>query len=164
MGKEIEKIRHNCKGVKPEFVDLIMYGVYYAAYDLLKEKTWKIVWKAGEVVFNEIKDKLGITGGIDLFEALRRMADWLREMGYVEYIEVKRISEDEFEYIMKNPIITPGAKRLVEQGKVPAHISTALMFAILKQYNMKAEMIGKPKFLSDGRAIEKWKLIKLAEN
>ncbi|MCS7365185.1 MAG: hypothetical protein NDF54_07105 [archaeon GB-1867-035] len=161
MGKEFKKVCLNQKGVKPEFVDLIMYGVYYAAYDLLGERTWEIVWKAGEVVFNEVKDRLGITSETPPFEALRRMADWLKDMGYVEYIEVNRISEDEIEYVMKDPIITPGAKKLIQQGRVPAHISTALMFAILKQYNMKAEMIGDPLFLPDGRAIEKWKLIKL---
>jgi len=36
------------------------------------------------------------------------------------------------------------------------------MFEIRKQFNMKAEMIGDPKFLPDGRsASEKWKLIKV---
>lgn len=46
------------------------------------------------------------------------------------------------------------------KGRVPAHISTALMFAVLKQFKMKAEMVGDPKFLPGGRVIEKWRLIK----
>lgn len=157
----MEKECHSQKVVKPEFVDLIIYGVYYAAYDLLGEETWKIVWKAGEVVYSEVKDKLGITSETEPFEALKRIAGWLKDMGYVEYIEVKRINEDEIEYVMKDPIITPGAKKLIKQGRVPAHISTSLMFAVLKKYNMKAEMRGDPKFLPDGRVIERWKIIKL---
>ena len=60
---------------------------------------------------------------------------------------------------MHDAIIVPGAKRLLAEGRVPAHISTALMFGVLKQFNMKAEMIGDPTFKPDGRAIEKWRLI-----
>ena len=147
--------------VDPKFFDLEIYAIYYAAYDLLGEKTWEIVWKAGEIVYNEIKDEIGASSAKDPFEALKKLAIWLKKVGYVEDINVRKISEDEFEYTMLNPIITPGAKRLIKQGRVPAHISTALMFAALKQFGLKAKMIGNPKFQPDGRAIERWKLVKL---
>jgi hypothetical protein len=146
--------------VDPEFVDLTIYAIYYAIYDLLKEDTWKIVWKAGEVLYNEIKEKIKTVEVKEPFEALRRLAKWLKDVGYIEDIEVHKVAEDEVEYVMLNPIISPGAKRLIDQGRVPAHISTALMFAVLKQFNMKAEMVGTPKFLPDGRVVERWKLIK----
>ncbi|MCS7385215.1 MAG: hypothetical protein NDF55_00550 [archaeon GB-1867-005] len=147
--------------VDPEFFDLEIYAIYHAAYDLLGEKTWEIVWRAGEIVYNEIKDSIGASTAKDPFEALRKLASWLKKVGYVENIDVRKVSENEVEYTMLNPIITPGAKRLVKQGRVPAHISTALMFAALKQFGLKAKMVGDPKFLPDGRAIERWKLIKL---
>ncbi len=147
--------------VDPEFFDLEIYAIYHAAYDLLGEKTWEIVWRAGEIVYNEIKDSIGASTAKDPFEALRKLASWLKKVGYVENIDVRKVSENEVEYTMLNPIITPGAKRLVKQGRVPAHISTALMFAALKQFGLKAKMVGDPKFLLDGRAIERWKLIKL---
>ena len=146
--------------VDPDFFDLEIYAIYYAIYDLIGEDTWKVVWKVGEIVYEEIKDKIGATDVKDPFEALRKLAEWLKKVGYIEDIEVRKVAEDEVEYIMLNPIITPGAKKLVKEGRVPAHISTALMFAALKQFNMKAEMIGEPKFLPDVRAIEKWKLFK----
>ena len=148
--------------VDPEFFDLEIYAIYHAIYDYLKEDTWNIVWRVGEIVYNEIKEKIGTANETDPFIALKKLAKWLKDVGYIEELEVKKISEDEIEYVMLNPIITPGAKRLINEGRVPAHISTSLMFALLKQFNMKAEMIGEPKFLSDGRVIERWKLIKMS--
>ena len=111
--------------VKPRFVDLLMYGVYYAIYDLIKKDTWKIVWKSGEIVFDIIKDEIGVID--DPFKALKRLAGWLKEMGYVEYIEVRKIGENKIEYIMKNPIIASSAKKLIESERIPPHISTWIL-------------------------------------
>ena len=61
-----------------------------------------------------------------------------------------------------NPAILPGAQRIIAEGGVPAHISTAVMFAgLAKLFGLKAEMMGDPEFLSDGRAIERWKLFQI---
>lgn len=147
--------------VDPEFFDLEIYAIYHVAYDLIGDNAWKIVWKSGEIVYDEIKEKIGAATAKDPFEALRKVADWLKKVGYIDAIEVRKVSDDEVEYVMCDPIILAGAKRLIDEGRVPAHISTALMFAVLKQYNMKAEMVGDPKFLPDNRAIEKWRLIKV---
>jgi len=47
---------------------------------------------------------------------------------------------------------------------VPAHISTTLMFALLrKRFGLKAKMIGEPRLLPDGRGIERWKLSVIEE-
>jgi len=146
--------------VDPDFFDLEIYAIYYGIYDLLGEDAWKVVWKSGEIVYDKIKEKIGAATAKDPFEALRKIADWLKKVGYIEDIEVRKVTEGEIEYIMSNPIILAGGKKLIKEGRVPAHISTALMFAVLKQFNMKAEMVGDPKFLPDGRAIEKWRLIK----
>ncbi len=144
--------------VDPEFFDLEIYAIYHAIYDLIGEDTWKIVWRVGEIVYNEVKDKIGIVGVEDPFEVLKKLADWLKRVGYIEDIEVFKVAEDEIEYVMRNPIISQGAKRLIEEKRVPPHISTALMFAALKQFNMKAKMVGEPRFLPDGRIAERWKL------
>jgi len=147
--------------VDPEFFDLEIYAIYHAVYDYLKDDTWKIVWRVGEIVYDEIKEKIGTANETDPFRALSKLAKWLRDVGYIEELEVKKVSEDEVEYVMLNPIIAPGAKRLIGEGRVPAHISTSLMFALLKQFGLKAEMIGEPEFLPDGRVIERWKLVRI---
>ena len=92
---------------------------------------------------------------------MKRVAAWLKEMRYISDIEVRKTGVDTVEYVMSDPIITPGAKKLIEEGMVPPHVSTSLMFATLKRYGYKAEMVGDPVFLDDGRVIEKWRLIKI---
>ena len=73
---------------------------------------------------------------------------------------LRQVAADELEYEMLEPAILPGAKRIIAEGGVPAHISTALMFAGLKTlFGLKAEMIGAPEFTADGRAIERWRLL-----
>ena len=147
--------------VKPEFFDLELYSVYKAVNEVLGEKTWDIVWRAGEILLDLISEDLGLDNVDDPFEALKRVAEWLKEMGYISDIEVRKTGEDTVEYIMSDPIITPGAKKLIEEGMVPPHVSTSLMFATLKRYGYKAEMVGDPVFLEDGRVIERWRLIKI---
>jgi hypothetical protein len=62
------------------------------------------------------------------------------------------------------PVILPGAERIIAEGGVPAHISTALMFAGLRKlFGLRAEMVGDPVFTPDGRAIERWKLFEITE-
>lgn len=147
--------------VDPDFFDLEIYAIYHAIYDFVGEDTWKVVWKVGEKVYAEIKEDVGAAGAENVFDALKRLAEWLKRVGYAEDIQVHKVAEDEVDYVMLNPIIAPGAKRLIEEGRIPAHVSTAVMFAALKQFNMKAEMVGEPTFLPDGRAVERWKLIRV---
>lgn len=147
--------------VKPRFFDLELYSVYKAVNEVLGEKTWDIVWRAGEILLDLISDELRLNEVEDPLEALRRVAEWLKDMGYISDIEVRRTGEDTVEYVMSDPIITPGAKKLIEEDMVPPHVSTSLMFATLKRYGYGAEMIGDPVFLEDGRVIEKWRLIKI---
>ncbi len=147
--------------VKPRFFDLELYSVYKAVNEVLGEKTWDIVWKAGEILLDLISDELRLNEVEDPLEALRRVAEWLKDMGYISDIEVRRTGEDTVEYVMSDPIITPGAKKLIEEDMVPPHVSTSLMFATLKRYGYGAEMIGDTVFLEDGRVIEKWRLIKI---
>ncbi|MFN2165730.1 MAG: hypothetical protein ACK2U9_05675 [Anaerolineae bacterium] len=67
-------------------------------------------------------------------------------------------------HIMLNPVILPGAERLIAEGAVPAHISTTLMFALLKRcFGLRAEVVGDPVFSPDGRATERWQLVPLDE-
>jgi len=147
--------------VDPRFFDLEIYSIYKAVNELLKERTWDVVWRAGEILLENILDDLSLEETSDPYTALNKLADWLRKVGYIKDIEVRRIGEDSIEYVMSNPIITPGAKKLIGEGLVPPHISTALMFALLKKYGYKAEMIGDPIFLDDGRVVERWRLFQI---
>jgi hypothetical protein len=146
------------------YFDLQIYAIYRAIWERWGAEAWHVVWRSGQVLFDEIEPTLGLTPDDTPFSAMRRLADYLRQVGYVEDIAVRQTGEDELEYEMLNPVILPGARRLIAEGAVPAHISTTLMFALLrKRFGLKAEMIGEPRLLPDGRAIERWKLSAIEE-
>jgi len=147
--------------IDPRFFDMEIYSIYRAVNERLGGETWGIVWRAGEILLDEITPELGL-GELGLEEALKRLGEWLQRVGYVENIEV-RLRDGEAEYIMTEPVITPGARRLIEEGMVPPHISTSLLFALLKRYGYRAEMAGDPIFLEDGRVLERWRLIRIDE-
>ncbi len=151
------------KEITHDFFDLEIYAIYRAIWELWGEEAWKVVWRSGEIVFDEIEKELGLEGAA-WPEVLQGLGAYLREEGYVEDIAVRQTGEQEFEYEMLNPAILPGAERLIAEGAVPAHISTTLMFAALKKrFGLKAEMIGDPDLRPDGRAIERWKVSKIEE-
>jgi hypothetical protein len=150
--------------IDTHYFDLQIYAIYRAVWERWGDEAWNVVWRSGEVLFDEIEPTLGLTPDDTPFSAMRRLADYLRQAGYVDDIAIRQTGEDELEYEMLNPVILPGAKRLIAEGAVPAHISTTLMFALLrKRFSLKAEMIGEPRLLPDGRGIEIWKLSRLEE-
>ena len=146
--------------IDPTYFDLQVYALYRAVWERWGDQAWYVVWRSGEVLFDEIEHELGLWPDDDPFTAMKRLADYLRRVGYVEDIGVRPIGEREWDYEMLDPVILPGAKRLLAEGAVPAHISTTLMFALLKKrFGLKAEMVGDPDLRPDGRAIERWRLV-----
>jgi hypothetical protein len=146
--------------IDPAFFDLEIYAIYRAIWENWGDDAWKVVWRAGEVLFEEVRQQLDLDTSSPL-EAMRGLARYLVDVGYFADMIVRQTAEDELEYEMVAPAILPGAERIIAEGGVPAHISTAVMFAGLKAlFGLKVEMIGDPEFTPDGRAIERWKLYK----
>jgi hypothetical protein len=148
------------RSVDAGFFDLEIYAIYRAVWENWGDEAWRVVWRAGEILFAEIRGDLALDRDSPV-EAMRGLAEYLVESGYFLEMHVRQIAEDELEYEMVDPAILPGAERLIAEGGVPAHISTAVMFAGLWElFGLRAEMVGEPVFTDDGRAIERWKLQK----
>jgi hypothetical protein len=146
--------------IDPAYFDHQIYAIYRAVWERWGEEAWYVVWRSGEVLFDLIEPDLGLQAGDDPVTAMQKLAAYLRRVGYVRDIAVQPVSEDEWDYEMVDPVILPGAKRLISDGAVPAHISTTLMFALLKKrFGLSAEMIGDPDLRPDGRARERWRLV-----
>jgi hypothetical protein len=142
------------------FFDLEIYAIYRAIWENWGDDAWKVVWRAGQVLFDEVANGLDLDTESPL-KAMQGLAGYLVRVGYFEEMQVHQTAEDELEYVMFSPAILPGAERIIAEGGVPAHISTSVMFAGLqKLFGLKAEMMGDPVFTADGRAIERWKLLK----
>lgn len=150
--------------IDPTYFDQQIFALYRAVWERWGDEAWYVVWRSGEVLFDEIEAELGLQADDDPFVAMQRLANYLQRVGYVEDISVRPLSETEWDYEMLDPVILPGAKRLLADGAVPAHISTTLMFALLKKrFGMDAEMVGDPDLRPDGRATERWRLVPLDE-
>lgn len=148
--------------IDPTYFDQQIYALYRAVWERWADEAWYVVWRSGEVLFDLIEADLGLQPGDDPFDAMRRLASYLQRVGYVKQISVEPISSEEWDYEMVDPVILPGAERLLAEGAVPAHISSTLMFALLKKrFGLGAEMMGDPDLRSDGRAIERWRLAPL---
>ncbi len=149
--------------IDPIYFDRQIFALYRAIWERWGDEAWYVVWRSGEVLYDEIEPELGLQPEDDPFTAMQRLADYLQRVGYVEQITVQPVSADEWWYEMLDPVILPGAERLLAVGAVPAHISTTLMFALLrKRFGLQAEMIGTPDLRPDGRAIERWRLVPMA--
>ncbi len=149
--------------IDDRFFDLELYGIYKAVNEKLGEETWDVVWRSGEVVLDEIWEEINPENSDDVFLVLKNLGDYLAKVGYVDYIRVDRESETRVKYTMGKPVILPGAERLIKEGMVPPHISTALMFAALKRLGFKAEMVGEPEFLENDVAVEIWEIKPIEE-
>ena len=150
-------------GIDPGYFDKQIYALYRAVWERWGDDAWWVVWRSGEVLLDEIEPQLHLNLDAGPLPAMQRLADYLQRAGYVREIAVRPLSEDEWEYEMADPVILPGARRLIDEGAVPAHISTTLMFPLLKRFGLRAEMVGEPDLRADGCAIERWRLVPIAD-
>lgn len=151
------------RNIDARFFDRELYAVYRAIGENWGEEAWKVVWRAGEILFDEIEGELKLDMASPL-AAVQEMARYLVSVGYLADAAVRQVASDELEYEMVGPAILSGAERLIAEGGVPPHISTAFIFAGLrKRFGLKVELVGQPVFTADGRAVERWKLVPISD-
>ena len=143
--------------IKEDFFDIIIYSIYKSIFEMVGKQAWEIVWRSGEIALKQIEEKMGVIES-DLFKSLQNLARYLEDMGYVSSIEFKKLSQKRFQYIMSNPVILKAATSLISEKMIPPHISTSLMFALLRRFNKQAKMVREPEFLEDGRVVETWEI------
>ena len=144
--------------VSVEFLNQELYAIYKALDQLIGERAWDVVWRSGEVLFDDLEKGLDITETEPL-AVMKKIGAWFERSGYVDKIEFRMVALDELEYDMYDPIIRASARRLISEGAAAPHFSTALMFAALrKKCGLKAEMMGDPVLLPNGAGRERWKL------
>jgi len=149
--------------VNEEFFDLVLYSIFKAVNEYIGKDTWKIVYRVGEIIVDELWDELGLTSELSALDGLNKLSRWLVSMGYVKDLKFIEKEDGSLEYWMLEPIISNGAKRLLDENLVPPHISTSILFAFLNRLGYRVEMRGDPIFRSDGYIIEKWVLKEASE-
>ncbi len=148
------------KGIDSDFFNSFSYSVFKALGEKLGDESWKIVWRTGEILFNKIKDKLEFKKK-EPIEIVRSIAKYLKKTGYLRDAKIVILSDEEFEYWMKEPAIEKGAFKLIEEGYPPPHISTSILFSALKTLTgSELELVGNPE-RKDKWIVERWKIKKL---
>jgi len=126
--------------VRAEFLDLVNYAVCSAVSKCFgSTEAEKLFGLAGKIGYNELRTKRDVetTDPIDL---LKRIAQFLEEMGYMERIEVKRRNDNQVVVDMYGVSVWESSDRLTKEGAAPSHYMTNLMFAALETLDLRADI------------------------
>jgi len=147
--------------IDEKFFDLVIYSIFKAINEKIGENTWEIVYRAGEIILDKIWDNLGLNNTADVIDGLNMIARWLTKVGYAEDLKFIKKGDGQLEYWMLNPKIADAAEELIDEGLVPPHTSTSILFAYLKRLGYRAEMVGGPIFREGGYIVENWLIKKI---
>lgn len=153
------------KPIKPEFLDFINYNICKAYSETHgKEAAEAFFRKVGRIGFQELMRRIEFPSR-EPYEVLRRVADFLEEMGYLAKIKLTKVMEDEVIIEMFGVSVVNSSMRLVREGASPSHFMTNLMFAALEGLcGLRADIIDltlEQPTAETGYAKEKWILKKI---
>jgi|SRR5581483_10908691 len=144
-----------------EFINLEIYALYTAITELCPQQGWAIMWRSGELAFAQLEPTLDFPSDAPL-DVLRTLGDYLVRVGYLDAIELELRPGGQLEYSMLGAAIRPAAQRLLDEGAILPHWSTALMVAALRtRCGVEARMEAhdhRPELVSADRSRERWLL------
>lgn len=116
-----------------DFLDLITYGMCKAISKTVgTEEATKVLRLAGEVNFDELRKFLA-TQETDPVRVLRKVANYLEDVGYMKKINVIKTAENRLTIEMYDAVVSPRTRRLLAEGFAPPHYMTNIMFGALKE-------------------------------
>ena len=149
--------------IDAEFINVEIYAIYKAITEVSGEDGWKIMWRVGELAFDQIEPQLQFPSSEPL-DVMRTVGDYLARVGYFEKIELELLPNGVLEYQMVNTATRDSARRLIEENAILPHWSTVLMVAALrKRCGIEAKMEAhdhKPELVSQSHSKERWVLTK----
>lgn len=128
--------------VNPDFFDFVNYNFCRAISERVgREAAVQVFERAGEIGYTALKQQGVIqTEGQSALDVLVQIVRFLEDNGYMQRIELNRISGTEMEVNMYGISVMDSSVHLTDQGYSPSHIMTNLMFAALKEFGMSAEL------------------------
>lgn len=145
-----------------ELVNTVVFAIYKAITDQFGEPAWDVIYRSGEIMWQDLKKELNVTETEPL-PVMQKLSQWLMDVGYLKEIGVSQPSEDELVYEMDTSLCRPAVMRLREVNAVLPHWSTGIMVAALReQCGIEADVdVAKPEILSPTRTRERWKIKRL---
>jgi hypothetical protein len=146
-----------------DFINVEIYAIYKAITEVCGDDGWKIMWRSGELAFEQIEPQLEFPSDQPL-DVMRTVADYLARVGYFEAIELELLPGGVLEYQMINTATRDSARRLIEENAILPHWSTVIMVAALrKRCGVEAKMEAhdhKPELINERQSKERWILTK----
>ena len=146
-----------------DFVNAEVYAIYKAITEVSGEDGWKIMWRSGELMFEQIEPKLEFPSR-EPVDVMRTVGAYLKQSGYFEDIEIELLPGGVLEYQMINTATRPSAERLIRENAILPHWSTVVMVAALRKLSgVEAKMEAhdhKPEIVSQSHSKERWILTK----
>jgi hypothetical protein len=147
--------------VSPQFFDLVNYSFCSAVSQFLgPEKAVELFRYMGRTHYEELKKRNLIKSDGKPMEVLESIARYLERSGYMERIEIQRLSENESIVDMYGVSVLESSVRLTQENKQPSHIMTNTMFAALEELGYDAELIDLLFETDKNHVREKWILRK----
>jgi len=118
--------------IEPTFLDLINYGVCSTLSKLYgREATEEVFRRAGKTNYQELRKRRRIDASNPI-STLRSVASYLEEAGYMRRIELTEVTDSEAIIDMYGVSVAESSKRLADEGLIPSHYMTNMMFAALE--------------------------------
>ena len=144
--------------VHADLINVEAYAIYKAITELFGEEGWQVIWRSGEIAFDELRERLDITETEPL-PLMSQIAKWLVDVGYIKDIQVSQPSEEDLIYEMEGAVLRPSVMKLRAANAVLPHWSSVILIAALrKMCGIEVEMDVQPEILSPTRSRERWKL------
>lgn len=141
------------------FINVEIYAIYKAITEVCGEDGWRIMWRSGELAFEQIEPTLAFRSNEPL-DVMRTVGDYLARVGYFERIELELLPGGVLEYQMVNTATRASAERLIRENAILPHWSTVIMVAALrKRCGVEAKMEAhdhKPELVSQSHSKERW--------
>ena len=147
-----------------DFVGIEVYAIYKAITEISGEDGWKIMWRSGELAFDELEKVIEFPDR-DPVAVLRTIGDYLVRVGYLGEFDLELKPGGVLEYQMVGVPLHKSAIRLIEERAILPHWSTVMMVAALRKLcGVEAHLEGhgghenQPEVVSDREAKERWTL------
>ncbi len=140
------------------FASLIIYALYKAIYQKIGDEAWDIVWHSGKILYDELKDKMGISNEDPPRVILDKIGNFFKNMGFIESMTIEEICDDIIEVTIRKPITWNMNVKLRTSGMVPSLILTPVLHAALEEAGYKLTRI-KEKEYGDRLLIERWRIV-----
>lgn len=142
-----------------DFVNVEVYAIYKAITEVSGEDGWKIMWRSGELAFDQIEPQLNFPSREPL-DVMRTIGEYFAKVGYLERIDIDLKPNGLLEYEMFNTSTRPSVVKLLADNAILPHWSTVIMVAALRKVcGVEAKMEAhdhRPEMVSQTHSKERW--------